>query len=68
MAWISSAGVRIEGSAVIGARARLGRGVRLERAVVWDGETVPDGFRGSGGVFAGGAFHSCETRAGENDA
>jgi hypothetical protein len=24
---------------------------------VWDGERVPDGFRGEDGVFAGGAFH-----------
>lgn len=61
-------GVRIEGSVVIGAGARLGRDVRLERAVVWDGEMVPDGFRGSGGVFAGGRFHPCEAHAGDNDA
>lgn len=61
-------GVRIEGSVVIGAGARVGRDVRLDRAVVWDGETVPDGFRGSGGVFAGGAFHRCDPSAGGNDA
>lgn len=61
-------GVRIEGNVVIGAGARMGRDVQLERAVVWDGETVPDGFRGSGGVFAGGAFHRCDSSAGENDA
>ena len=36
-------GVALEGTLVIGAGARLGRGVKLERAVVWDGETVPDG-------------------------
>lgn len=61
-------GVRIEGSVVIGAGSRLGRDVRLERVVVWDGETVPDGFHGSGGVFAGGAFHRCDVSAGDNDA
>lgn len=44
---------------VIGAGATLGAGVRLERAVVWDGERVPDGFHGRGGVFAGGRFHPC---------
>jgi mannose-1-phosphate guanylyltransferase len=31
----------------------------LERCVVWNGEQVPAGFRGSDGVFAGGAFQSC---------
>jgi NDP-sugar pyrophosphorylase family protein len=61
-------GVRFEDDVVIGAGARLGRGVHLERAVVWDGETVPDGFRASNGVFAGGAFHRCDQSAGENDA
>lgn len=62
------AGVRIEGDVVIGAGAHLGRDVQLERAVVWDGETIPDGFRASDGVFAGGAFHPCDESVGENDA
>lgn len=61
-------GVRIERDVVIGGGARLGRDVRLQRAVVWDGETVPDGFRGSDGVFAGGAFHRCDESAGVNHA
>jgi mannose-1-phosphate guanylyltransferase len=47
-------------SVVIGAGARLAEGVELTRAVVWDGEHVPAGFRGAGGVFAGGAWHACE--------
>jgi NDP-sugar pyrophosphorylase family protein len=50
-------GVRIEGDVVVGAGASLGRDVALRRAVVWDGEHVPDGFAGSDGIFAGGAFH-----------
>jgi NDP-sugar pyrophosphorylase family protein len=49
---------------VVGAGARLGAGVRLARAVVWDGEAVPPGARLAGGVFAGGAFHPCEPGAG----
>jgi NDP-sugar pyrophosphorylase family protein len=52
-------GVRLEPDLVIGAGARLGHGVRLRRAVVWDGESVPDGLHGEDGVFAGGRFHPC---------
>ncbi len=48
---------------VVGDGARLGAGVALERAVVWDGEAVPPGARLAGGVFAGGAFHRCEPEA-----
>jgi mannose-1-phosphate guanylyltransferase len=51
------AGARIEGDVVIGADAELGPGVRLRRAVVWDGERVPAGLDASDGVFAGGIFH-----------
>jgi len=54
-----SLGTRIEEGLVIGAGASLGAGARLERAVVWDGEAVPAGFRGCDGVFAGGSFHPC---------
>jgi NDP-sugar pyrophosphorylase family protein len=64
-------GVRFEADRVIGAGARIGRDVRLERVVVWDGECVPDGFQGSDGVFAGGRFHPCagaEASAGEGNA
>jgi len=50
-------GARIEPDLVVGAGATLGRDAVLRRAVVWDGECVPDGFRGEDGVFAGGAFH-----------
>lgn len=52
-------GVRLEPELVIGSGATLGRGVRLRRAVVWDGETVPDGLRAEEGVFAGGRFYPC---------
>jgi mannose-1-phosphate guanylyltransferase len=52
-------GVRLEPDLVVGAGARIGDGARLARAVVWDGETVPAGFRGRDGVFAGGRFHAC---------
>ncbi len=52
-------GVRLEPGLVIGAGATLGRDVSLERAVVWDGESVPEGFRGHDGVFACGRFHPC---------
>ena len=55
-------GTRIEGDLVIGAGATLGRGVALERAVVWDGERVPDEFHGRNGIFAGAAFHDATNR------
>jgi len=54
-----SLGAELEGDRVLGPGAELGAGVQLERAVVWDGERVPDGFCGRDGVFAGGRFHSC---------
>lgn len=60
-------GVRIEPGLVVGAGARLGAGVRLRRAVVWGGETVPDGFAGEDGVFAGGRFHPCPPDAPAGD-
>jgi NDP-sugar pyrophosphorylase family protein len=50
---------RMEGSLVVGTRARIGEGAQLERVVVWDGESVPKGLRASDGVFAGGRFHDC---------
>jgi len=49
---------------VIGAGARLGSGVRLRRAVVWDGEQVPAGFEAEGGVWAGGAWHPAGSHTG----
>lgn len=52
-------GTRFEPGLVIGAAARIGAGVRLEDAVVWDGEEVPAGLAASRGVFAGGRFHPC---------
>lgn len=58
-------GVTLAPDVVIGAGARLGARVRLRRAVVWDGETVPDGFSGEEGVFAGGRFHPCPPDAGD---
>jgi NDP-sugar pyrophosphorylase family protein len=57
-------GVTLTPDVVIGAGAQIGAGVRLERAVVWDGERVPAGFAGADGVFAGGAFHACPGAAG----
>ncbi len=51
-------GARFGEQLVIGAGATLGAGASLERAVVWDGETVPAGLEASDGVFAGGAFHA----------
>jgi NDP-sugar pyrophosphorylase family protein len=51
------AGARIDRDVVIGAGAELGPGVQLQRAVVWDGERVPDGLGASDGIFAGGVFH-----------
>jgi hypothetical protein len=51
-------GTRFEEDCVIGRDAVIGTGARLRRAVVWDGERVPDGFEGSDGVYAGGEFHS----------
>jgi NDP-sugar pyrophosphorylase family protein len=55
-------GTRIEGDCVIGRGAVIGAGARLQRAVVWDGEKVPEGFEGKNGVYAGGAFHPCVAR------
>jgi mannose-1-phosphate guanylyltransferase len=54
------AGARTDGDVVIGAGAELGSGVRLRRAVVWDGERVPAGLEASNGVFAGGKFHPAD--------
>lgn len=52
-------GVKLEQALVVGARARLGKGTKLTRCVVWDGETVPDGTVARDGVFAQGRFISC---------
>ena len=54
-----SIGARFEPDLVIGAGATLGPGASLTRAVVWDGERVPEGLHARDGVFAGGEFHSC---------
>jgi len=53
-------GTHCDGDVVVGSGASLGEGVRLERAVVWDGERVPAGLEARGGVFAGGRFIPCE--------
>ena len=58
-------GARLESDVVIGAGATLGNGVSLRRAVVWDGERVPDGFTGHDGIFAGEAFHEVLASGGE---
>jgi hypothetical protein len=57
------AGTRFGPDWIVGAGARLGPGVALERAVVWEGECVPEGARLAGGIFAGGSFHRCEPEA-----
>ncbi len=57
--WARGHGVRLTRDLVVGAGATLAAGARLERAVVWEDEQVPAGFRGSDGVFAGGRFHAC---------
>jgi hypothetical protein len=54
-------GTRFAPGLVLGAGAQIGEGAVLERAVVWEDEVVPAGFRGSDGVFAGGSFHPCGT-------
>lgn len=58
-------GARLEPGLVVGPGAEIGAGARLEDVVVWDGERVPAGFRGRGGVFAHGAFHPCGPEEGE---
>lgn len=45
---------------VLGEGAAIGRDVKLERCVVWEGEQVPDGARAHGGVIAAGRFYACE--------
>ena len=51
-------GVRLSDTAVIGAGAEVPEDAQLERVVVWDDESVPAGFQGRDGVFAGGRFHA----------
>jgi mannose-1-phosphate guanylyltransferase len=63
-----SQGARLEADLVVGAGASLGEGALLERAVVWDGESVPRGLHASDGVFAGGAFHPCRDDRGVRSA
>ena len=45
--------------AVVGAGATVADEALLERAVVWDGESVPPGTRVENAVFAGGGVHDC---------
>ncbi len=52
-------GVRFESELVLGAGAELAPGARLQRAVVWDRESVPSDCSGSDGIFARGVFHAC---------
>jgi NDP-sugar pyrophosphorylase family protein len=59
-------GARIEKDCIIGRGAAIGRGSRLRRVVVWDGEKVPEGFEGEDGVYAAGAFHSCAAGSRKN--
>ena len=56
---------RVTPGLVIGHGASLEPGARLERAVVWDGETVPSDVDARGGIFAGGRFVAALPGAGE---
>ncbi len=56
-------GVRLGKDRILGADARVPASAELDRVVVWDGERVPEGFRGRDGVFAGGDFVPCGTAA-----
>jgi mannose-1-phosphate guanylyltransferase len=47
---------RVTPGLVLGCGATIEPGARLERAVVWDGETVPSELDARGGIFAGGRF------------
>lgn len=52
-------GVRfLPGDVVVGARSHIPGSVRLQRAVVWDDEVVPENLDGQDGVFARGTFYS----------
>jgi NDP-sugar pyrophosphorylase family protein len=52
---------------LLGRDVSVGSGLRLEQAVVWDEERIPDGFQGRSGVFAGGRFHVCpDSKAGSS--
>lgn len=55
-----TAGARFGPDWVIGADAVVDDTCHLERAVVWDGESVPPGATLCDGVFAGGSFHPCD--------
>lgn len=44
---------------ILGSQSQIGRNARLERAVVWAGESVPERFVAHDGVFAAGRFHDC---------
>lgn len=53
-----SRGTHVSPELVIGQGATLEPGARLERVVVWDGETVPADLQARDGIFAGGRFVS----------
>lgn len=44
---------------ILGSKSEIGHDARLERTVVWAGETVPASFVAHDGVFAEGRFHDC---------
>jgi NDP-sugar pyrophosphorylase family protein len=54
---VEIAGARAD--VILGSRSEIGNDARLERAVVWAGETVPASFVARDGVFAEGRFHDC---------
>ena len=63
-----SGDVRVVGShadVILGSKAEIGAGARLERAVVWECESVPAGLAAHDGVFAAGRFHGCQDEPGE---
>ncbi len=53
---------------VIACDAQLPEDVDLDRCVVWSGESLPAGFRGRDGVYAGARFHSCLEATNEDPA
>lgn len=58
-AWAGNLAEDAPAGNVVAVSARVAADARLEGCVVWDEESVPEGFRGRHGVYAGGTFHAC---------
>lgn len=48
---------------VLGEGAQVAANARIERCVVWEGESVPAGAQLADGIWAGGSFHSIDPNA-----